>query len=484
MNRTFKVAMLASGNFFVTLTGLVTAAVLSRVFTKGDYAVYKQTLLAYRFVAPILTLGLPQALFYFIPLNRKNSRSLLSSNFTLLFLMGLVFAISMLLGGNVLLANQFSNPALKKTLLIYAPYGFLALPATAIGACLIAFNRVKTLTIYNVLRQVVVFIVIVIPCLIWRTPEAAITGAVIGVAIVLFPAIYMMYSSSSGTSWLPNRTNMWEQLKYSVPLGMAHIVGNLQVNIDKFIVSSMCSPEDFAIYVNGAVEIPLVGMITGSIISILIPEFVELYRNGEFSELVALWRRTMIKTSYLVFPVMVYLFIMSDEFIQTLFSSKYTASVVPFRIYLIFLMARITNFGSVEMAAGKSQIVLFITIGDLIVNIIFTIILVPIIGYIGAAIGTVMTTYLFAIPVHMFVYKRILKTPISKLLPLKKLSAVMLGSLACLPLTFSKLLIPDYDILKLAVTSAMFFTGIVVVFRITGIGDLVSIVKSLKFGNA
>ena len=484
MNRTFKVAMLTSGSFLVTLTGLATVAVLSRVFTKGDYAVYRQTLLVYHFVAPILTLGLPQALFYFIPLDRENGRSLLSSNLTLLFSMGAVFAISMLLGGNMLLADRFSNPALEKTLLIYAPYGLLALPVTAISACLIAFNRVKALTIYNVLSKVVVFIVIVIPCLIWRIPEAAITGAVIGAAIILFPAIFMMYSSSSGTNWLPNRANVWNQLKYSVPLGTAYIVGSLHKNIDIFIVSSMCSPEDFAIYVNGAFEIPLVGMITGSVTSILIPEFAELYKNGKFLELIALWRRAVIKTSYLIFPVMVYLFVMSDEFIQTLFSSKYMGSAVPFRIYLLFLMARIATFSSVEMAAGRSKIVLLIAIGDFIVNIIFTIILVQIIGYIGAAVGTVTSTYLFAIPAHMFVYKRILKMPISKILPLKKLSTVMIGSLACLPLTFSKLLLPDYNILKLAVTSLVFFTGIVVVFRITGIGDLVSIVKSLKFGNA
>ena len=484
MNRTFKVAMLASGRFLVTLTGLVTAAVLSRIFTKSDYAVYKQTYLAYLIVAPILTLGLPEALFYFIPQDRANSRSMLSGTLALLFSMGGIFAISMSLGGNVLLANRFSNPALKKTLLIYAPYGLLALPVSAIGACLIAVNRVAALTIYNVLSRLVVVIAVVIPCLIWRTPEVAITGVVIGTGIVFFPAVYIMYSSTEGTSWLPNRANMWEQLKYCVPLGVASIVGTLQVSIDKLIVSSMCSPEEFAIYVNGAIEIPLVGMIAGSVTSILIPEFAELYKDGKLSELIALWRNAMVKVSYLMFPVVVYLFFMSDEVIQTLFSAKYMESVVPFRIYLLFLMARITSFSSVEMAAGKSNLVLLVFGGNLIVNIIFTIILVPIIGYIGAAIGTVATTYLFAIPFHMFVYNRILKTPISKLLPLKKLSMVMLGSLSCLPLTFSKLLVPDYDILKLAITSVVFFTGIVVVFRITGIGDLVSIVKSLRFGKA
>lgn len=480
-SRTFKAAMLGSGKFLVTLTALVSAAVLSRILTKTEYAAYKQTLLACGFVTPFLTLGLPQALYYFLPREKENRRSVLSGNLLMLFAMGSLFGIAMWSGGNELLANRFNNPMLSKLLLIYSPYGLLALPVMAISSCLVSQDKVKILTIYNITSKIVIFVCIIGLVLIWRSADAAISGATAAAFLVFFPAILLMYRATNGQNWQPNMLNMWEQIKYSVPLGVAYILGSMQVNIDKMIVSSMCSPEEFAIYVNGAVEIPLVGMITGSVTSVLIPEFASLYKNERFSELLNLWRRAVVKTSYLIFPVMVYLLAMSDEFIRIIFSGKYAMSAVPFRIYLLFLMARITTFSSVEMAAGKNKIVLLAFGSGLIVNIILTITFIPIFGYIGAAIATVVTTYLFAIPFHIFVYNKILKAPIFKLLPFKELSRVMFGSLLCLPLTFSKLLIPESDLLKLVFTSILFFTGIVVVFRISGISDFISEVKSLNF---
>lgn len=94
-SRTFNAAILGSGRFLVTLTGLVSVAVLSRIFTKTDYAAYRQTLLAYKFVEPLLKLGLPLALFYFLPRNRDRGRSALTGNLVLLFSMGWFFAVEM-----------------------------------------------------------------------------------------------------------------------------------------------------------------------------------------------------------------------------------------------------------------------------------------------------------------------------------------------------------------------------------------------------
>ena len=49
--------ILASGQGLTTLVGLLSAAVLARLFSKHDYATYRQTLLAYTFAAPFVMLG-------------------------------------------------------------------------------------------------------------------------------------------------------------------------------------------------------------------------------------------------------------------------------------------------------------------------------------------------------------------------------------------------------------------------------------------
>ena len=112
-SRTFKAAILASGQFLASCAGIIGFAVLSRVFNKQDYATYRQTILAYRFVAPLLILGLPQALYYFLPDEKKRPRGVLYENMILLTVLAILFSLFLLCGGNRLLAWRFNNLALN-----------------------------------------------------------------------------------------------------------------------------------------------------------------------------------------------------------------------------------------------------------------------------------------------------------------------------------------------------------------------------------
>ena len=152
-SRTAKVLALSMGKALTALVVIVSTAVLSRVLTKHDYATYRQTLLAYFFAAPLLTLALPQALYYFLPVETKRKRGLLVDNISMLAMMGVVFSLFLLLGGNRLLAWRFHNPDLVSTLRVIAPYSIFMLPMGAIGACLVVMDRVITLTVYNILSR-------------------------------------------------------------------------------------------------------------------------------------------------------------------------------------------------------------------------------------------------------------------------------------------------------------------------------------------
>lgn len=429
-SRTFKAAMLSSGQFLVTLTRLVSAALLSRILTKGGYAAYKQTFLVYSLVTPLLTLGLPNALFFFLPRDKENGRSILSGNLLLLFLMGCLFAVAIWCGGNELLAKRFNNPALSRLLLIYSPYAALVLPVGAISACLVSSDRVKILTIYNFVSRMIVFVFVVGLTSIWRTPDAAVSGAVAAAFLVFFPAIFLMYRATNGDDWRPNRTNMWEQVKCSVPLGLAGMMGIITRNLSQALVSSICTPEEFAVYVNGAIEIPLIGVITGSVISVLMPEFSRMYQRDEYSQIISLWQRAMVKCALFVFPIMIFLFVAAPEVIGILFSAKYIESVKPFRVYLLLLPIRITSFGAIFMAAGKNSLVLYRSAIEIVLSFMLSIILLRVIGYVGAAVAMVLVVFLWSIPYDLFYIARILNISARRVMPMKALMKVMIISLA------------------------------------------------------
>lgn len=462
-SRTFKVAILSSGKFLTALTLLVTFAVLSRLFTKTDYAAYRQTLLAYTFLSPLLALGLPMALYYFLPLNPTNGKSILSGNLLLLFLMGIIFAIVVWCGGNELLAAKFNNAKVGRLLLIYSPYALLTLPVTAISACLVSCNKVTLLTIFNVSSRFLFFFLVIGFVLVWRTPAAAIHGTVLAAFLVFIPALFIMYGATTGDTWKPTRINMSDQLKYSVPLGLAGMFAIISMNLDKALVSLMCSPEVFSVYANGAIEIPAIGIITGSVISILIPEFSRLYQNQEREAILKLWHSAMIKCGLLIFPIMIYLYVMAPELIRLIFSKEYIDSVQPFRVYLLLLPIRITYFGAIFMASGKSKYVLYRAIVGLALNLVLSIVFIRLWGSIGAAISTVVVIYLWSVPYSIFLISRILKMNIRSIIPLGALTKVFIASIVAGVVLFSVPLVrPLGDILTLVI-SGLFYAAVILV---------------------
>ena len=90
--------------------------VLSRVLTRHDYATYRQTFLAYALISPVIILGLPQAIFFFLPVAKHRIRGRVFDAMAFLLVMAVLFPVFLLLGGNRLLAWQFNNPALEDTL--------------------------------------------------------------------------------------------------------------------------------------------------------------------------------------------------------------------------------------------------------------------------------------------------------------------------------------------------------------------------------
>ena len=122
---------------------ILSAAILSRVLTVEGYATLRQTFLAYDAGEPLLQMGLPKALYYFLPGEKKRARGMLVENLLLLSLIGGAFGIFLTPGGNRILAWRFNNPALEHSLLLLAPYALVTLPASALAACLLACGGLR-----------------------------------------------------------------------------------------------------------------------------------------------------------------------------------------------------------------------------------------------------------------------------------------------------------------------------------------------------
>ncbi len=425
-SRTAKALTLASGRGLTTLVGLVSVMVLARLFTKQDYAAYRQTLLSYQVLEPFLRLGLPSALLYFLALEKQRARGVVIENMMMLAAGGAAISLFLVAGGNRLLAAWFDNPALERTLLIFAPYPLVMLPACAMEACLVARDRIPMAAVYNVTSRLLVLAAVLVPVCLVRTLSAAVAGLTIGSVGMGLIALGLMFRACGEGEARPTAAGMRGQLSYGIPVGLALLVDRVGRDLDKVLVSALCGPAVFAVYVNGAMEIHFIAVITGSVISVLVVDYVALHAQGRKDEIVRLVHAATVKCGLVLIPLMFLLLLTAKDVMRILYGPAYEDSAGVFRIYLLLLPARTLTFEALLRATGHSRLILIQAVLALAVNAAVSWLAILLFGPLGAAAVTVGVVYLVQVPYNLLVLPRILQIGAARLLPWSDMTKLML----------------------------------------------------------
>ena len=74
LSRKLQVLFLSLGKFITTLSAIVSSIALSRLLSIDEYANYRQTILVYAFITPLLSLGFDKAMFFNFEKNKENQQ--------------------------------------------------------------------------------------------------------------------------------------------------------------------------------------------------------------------------------------------------------------------------------------------------------------------------------------------------------------------------------------------------------------------------
>jgi O-antigen/teichoic acid export membrane protein len=371
----------------------VLGMIFSRVLTVEDYGTYRQVWLLYYTLIPLFTLGISTSVNYFVPrLSTDQQKTFIFQTYFGLFVLGLIFAI-LLYAGAGYYSIRFNNPALDPVIKIFALIPLLTMPTSYyhnLYICLkMAVKAAVILSVSTILRfSVIAATVYINPSL--EYIFKAFLLYYIGEFIVLTLLIFRPFRQ---TSLQLKHQNLLEQLKFTVPIGMSSMIGTINRQIDKIIISGHFTVREFAIYSNGSTELPIARILNSAVMSVIMPELVRLYSQGEYKKLLQLWHRSIRKVSLIILPVMVFLFVFAKEFLLLLYSEKYLDSAGIFQIYLFTLPNRVTTFGSVLLAAGLSKVIMYYNVYTVFIAVILNILLIKVMGIWGAAIGTILSIY-------------------------------------------------------------------------------------------
>lgn len=436
-----KVFNLTLSNGCLKIVNLLIIILASRYLSVFEYGTYRQTFVIFDFISPLLLLGLSNAIFYYSSKLDSKFKVFINAVVIVVF-SGILFSLFLVLGGNIAISNLFHNSELKNYVIWLIPYSIPSLIIALLNSYFVIINKTKILSISILLYSFVSIVVTLLVLIYYRTDISLIVSRIL-LVIVLFVLLILPACSTSDLRAAPSLFNLKlirEMFNYSVPIGLAGLVGIISLRMDKIIVSSFCSTQDFAIYANGAIEIPFISVITGAISVAILDQMAIYCEKKELKNASNLFNVSATKSAIFLFPLMIFLCFNAKSVIILMFTDKYIDSYIPFVIYLLIFPARIVYYGPTLIALGKSRSILIRSLVELILNLVLSLILIRKFGYNGVAFAGIISTYVWSVPFNLREISKGFQVSLINILPLKQLCQILIFSvLAILPTFLMKL---------------------------------------------
>ena len=205
--------------------------------------------------------------------------------------------------GRASIAEALGNPALTDVLLPYAPYPFLVLITAVMPTALVAVGRAGLAARLNAFGGVTVVVGVLTAVAI--EPDMAV-GLVVAQLCVALVSTYAVYRTVGISLRGGGITEGLRALLATTPAGDDGVAGMFAFQFDRLVVSREFSPALYAVYVVGAVELPLTIIVQQSVNSVLVPALARHYAAGDLAGLAAQWQRAIRRTSFVLLPLFVF----------------------------------------------------------------------------------------------------------------------------------------------------------------------------------
>ena len=401
-------------------------------------------------------MGLPSSLNYFLaradtPEDKNSFLSLYYTVNTLLSLMvgGLLVALE------PLMVRYFKNPLLTSFIYFMTLLPWTKIITSGVENMLIVYQRNSWLILYRLAHSVAAIAVIV--GIQWMGGTFRQYIAIrLGVEILFTLLVYALANILGGR--LHFKLN-WKMLRtilvFSIPLGLANACGTLRHETDRLFIGLVMDTEKLALYSNAAKELPFT-LISASMTAVLLPHIARLQKKKKTKEAVKLWQDATILSLIVNVFFSIGLFVFAEEAVLFLYSAKYKDASLLFGIYSLTYMVRSTYYGLILNTSGKTKVILKSSVLSLILNAILNVAFFYIIGFIGPAVATVVSTIAAAFYV-LYHTSKATGIPYRRIYPWKQAARILLINLALAAVFWGiKLLVhPHGTILRIAFAIAM-----------------------------
>jgi O-antigen/teichoic acid export membrane protein len=408
-----------------------TLLLISIVFAKSQLSAeaigeYEMFLFITALVCSFWINGLIQS---FIPLY-KNNTNFSSSESKSPELFNAFILISFLSALTILLLLIFKNPLSEaftnsgtipyfKLILIYI---FFSSPSFLIEYVYLLKNQPRLMLTYGLITFSLQFLLVSLPVVFGYGLELALHGLIL-ISILRYFWLLLLLVKHSRISFSTGFIK--EHIYYAYPLILSTLLGSSAIYVDGILVLNYFDSSTFAIYRYGAKEFPLVLLMANALSTAMIAEFST--RDNLSYTLNSLKKRSA-GLMHLLFPVSILFLMFSHWLYPRIFNPDFADSAIIFNIYLLLIISRLVFPHTILIGLKKTNMIMYASAAELIVNVSLSIIFIKVWGLEGIAFATVIA---FAVQkiIWMIYNKRVLGIFPKDYIPVKVLALYTLVTL-------------------------------------------------------
>ncbi len=479
-NLTEKTGVIVFSRIITTIIDLVIVIAIIRILSKTDFAIIGYLLMIHEVARNLATLGFPDSVFYFFERVSGSARKAFVLQTTFILLATAIVSASFILVITYLAPSLLpewdseSISTVQQLLPLMALIVLLEIPTWPVTNILLALDRQKESAVFEMATSMMILAFLVGPLALGYPLIIAIYGMLAYAIIRFLSSLIWMKLVLPAGQLSDSGITVRQQINFAVPLGLSSLVNKINRYTDKFIVSVMLPASAYAEYTVGAQEVPVIRVIPFAVGSVLISRYVSYQLAGKREELVQLWYKGIQKVCLLVVPLTIVSIVIASDliaFVAETEDTSYRNSVIPFMIFNLIVLLRVTNYGSILQAYGDTKGVFYLSLNLVAANIILSIPLTWMYGIIGTASGTFIANF-YNWGVTLRRISRHMELPVSKVLPFPfYLKVIAIATLTALPVWYSRyhLIAEDNTLLGLIyslIVYLLLFAVVGTVFRV------------------
>jgi O-antigen/teichoic acid export membrane protein len=446
-------AFLIAARLFSFAATFAIPIVLVRVLAQAEFGVYKQLFLISGTAVPILTLGFTASLFYFLPRDGGNGNKFIMQALRVLVTTGGLAGLALALFSDEL-AAALSMPSARDFLPLVGLYILISTPSELVSSIVIIDRRsvlaACTIGITDLLRAGAV-----VGAAAWWGSVDAIMWAAIGTSLVraAWLLIYIRVRQVPRSATI-NSADLGAQFRYALPFAVTVLLDVGMVSFHQYYVSARVSPEAFAIYAVGILNIPLFDMLVTSVGDVMLVRASQAYKAANYEELQRIWRVAVGRLAIVILPLWALLELLAPDLILILFGPAYMDAVSIFRVFLSVNLLTIIVFHAILRATGDTPYLVKMSAVSLLTSVLGVILFARYSVFIGAVAGYSLGLFVNRMLGLAMVVRRI-GMSWRQVLPWRVFAMVLLAVMGSAALASATLLLP-HPLLRIPLCTVVF----------------------------